>query len=936
VVNRILGLILLVWSIALGLTTEASAQQCVQTGGYPWLPESCLNASDLNKIVTLNAGITPPKNSNNQGALKGTLWLDQSSSPWALRFCKADPCFAAYNSSQWSVWGTVDPATGLISFISTPVNISVRLITSVLADSIQAADGIVIWKNPATVAKSSTLPLCTSSNRGETHVISDGQGNAATYNIQVSAGLGNTIRGSANYTLNQNNQSISVSCDGSSNWAITAAYGESIGGAIYSAGTGLDLVGNQFNLDDTAVTIGTYGSASQVSQFTVDQQGRLIGASNVPISIPASQLTNGFTGTADTPVVLRDFPTINTPTINTATINTATINTPTIGPGGATYTGATSGTQVIRPAATTTGTITWPSGTRDFSISGGANQVVQQTTAGGMFSVGQLSAANLSDGNTGTGAIAHAASPTFTGTITGGLFSTLGAGNRFGNASGDYTAPTRTNTNILFYDGGATNWAGIGTHTDGSVYIATGTSAPSTKLLVDTTGDIHAQVGGYSGPYGNSNFQLDNKGLILGYVNYQAPAGNPLQIYNLYSGAPLATAIGNQSITDYRPNAATSADGFIGGYNIIWFNSPVAFTGFPVANKGNAYILAQITATIATGGSLNQVNDVLTVVGGTCNNLLNTPPQFQVTTVSGGAVTGVAQLPGTGACGTYPGNPVTTTSSRGGVTPPTLNLTVASLPSVLNAAAVYGRIRNQSSGPITNAYAIYADGLQNTGQGGTVTNSYGVYVNPVYTTGASSLPTNDWGLFFGGNHTSGSIGAVSGSDVTVSTSGGGVVKINGNFTVDGSGGLKDTIDEGFVVSTSQLDKTSNVSLSTVPGLSIALTAGKTYTCRTWLSVTSGAAGGFNIGLVGSGGLTATLYRFNTQAWNGSTIAASGTATALNSSNINNAAIYTDIFIQGSIVVNAAGTLNVQAAQNTSNATTSSVFQGSSFYCKRVN
>jgi hypothetical protein len=923
VINRILGLTLLVWAIALGLTTEASAQQCVQTGGYPWLPESCLSASDLNKIVTLNAGTTPPKNSNNQGALKGTLWLDQSSSPWTLRFCKADSCFAVYNSSQWSVWGTVDPATGI--FINTPVN-SVRLITSVFTDFIQAADGIVIWKNPAIVPKSSTLPLCTSSNRGETHVILDGQGNAAAYNIQVIAGLGNTIRGSANYTLNQNNQSISVSCDGLSNWAITAAYGESIGGVIYSAGTGLDLVSNQFNLDDTAVTIGTYGSASQVSQFTVDQQGRLIGASNVPISIPASQLTNGFTGTADTPVVLRDFPIINTPTINT----------PIIGSGGVSYTGATSGSQVIRPAAITAGTITWPSGTRDFSISGGANQVVQQTTAGGIFSVGQLSAANLSDGNSGTGAIAHVANPTFSGTVTGAVFSTLSGGNRFGNASGDYTAPTRTTTNILFYDAGATNWAGIGTHTDGSVYIATGTSAPSTKLLVDTTGDIHAQVGGYSGAYGNSNFQLDSNGLILGYVNYQAPAGNPLQVYNKYAGAPLATAIGSQFITDYRPNADTSADGFIGGYNIIWFNSPVHFTGFPVANKGNAYVFAQITATIATGGSLNQVNDILTTVGGTCNNLLNTPPQFQVTSVSGGAVTGVVQLPGTGACSTYPSNPVTTTSSRGGVTPPTLNLTVASLPTVLNATAVYGRIRNQSSGPITNAYAIYADGSQNTGQGGTITNSYGVYVNPVYTTGASSLPTNDWGLFFGGAHTSGSIGAASGSDVTVSTTGGGVVKINGNFTVDGSGGLKDTIDEGFVVSTSQLDKTSNVSLSTVPGLSIALTAGKTYTCRTWLSVTSGAAGGFNIGLVGSGGLTATLYRFNTQAWNGSTIAASGTATALNSSNINNAAIYTDIFIQGSIVVNAAGTLNVQAAQSASNATTSSVFQGSSFYCKRVN
>ena len=62
------------------------------------------------------------------------------------------------------------------------------------------------------------------------------------------------------------------------------------------AGTGLDGGGNisgpadvTLNLEDTAVTPGTYGDASNVPQFTVDQQGRLTAVSNIPI-------TSGFPG----------------------------------------------------------------------------------------------------------------------------------------------------------------------------------------------------------------------------------------------------------------------------------------------------------------------------------------------------------------------------------------------------------------------------------------------------------------------------------------------------------------------------------------------------------------------------------------------------------------------------------------------------------------
>lgn len=62
-----------------------------------------------------------------------------------------------------------------------------------------------------------------------------------------------------------------------------------------------NIVTNSLRLNDTAVTPNTYGSATQVGQFTVDQQGRLTAASPVTIGITESQITNlGATITLNT------------------------------------------------------------------------------------------------------------------------------------------------------------------------------------------------------------------------------------------------------------------------------------------------------------------------------------------------------------------------------------------------------------------------------------------------------------------------------------------------------------------------------------------------------------------------------------------------------------------------------------------------------------
>jgi hypothetical protein len=68
------------------------------------------------------------------------------------------------------------------------------------------------------------------------------------------------------------------------------------GGPITSTGT--------VSLANTAVTIGTYGSATNVASFTVDQQGRLTSASNVTIAIGNSNLQNSSVVLGNTTLTL--------------------------------------------------------------------------------------------------------------------------------------------------------------------------------------------------------------------------------------------------------------------------------------------------------------------------------------------------------------------------------------------------------------------------------------------------------------------------------------------------------------------------------------------------------------------------------------------------------------------------------------------------------
>ena len=73
--------------------------------------------------------------------------------------------------------------------------------------------------------------------------------------------------------------------------------GSGTNGTVTSVGTGTGLTGGpitttgNISLANTAVVAGSYGSASNVSQVTIDAQGRITSASNVTIAIANSAVS---------------------------------------------------------------------------------------------------------------------------------------------------------------------------------------------------------------------------------------------------------------------------------------------------------------------------------------------------------------------------------------------------------------------------------------------------------------------------------------------------------------------------------------------------------------------------------------------------------------------------------------------------------------------
>ena len=80
--------------------------------------------------------------------------------------------------------------------------------------------------------------------------------------------------------------------EGATNLYFTNARVETAVDGYLDGGTGITYTNGAIDLDDTAVTAGSYGTSSDVASFTVDAQGRITAASEQPISIPSSAVND--------------------------------------------------------------------------------------------------------------------------------------------------------------------------------------------------------------------------------------------------------------------------------------------------------------------------------------------------------------------------------------------------------------------------------------------------------------------------------------------------------------------------------------------------------------------------------------------------------------------------------------------------------------------
>jgi hypothetical protein len=140
---------------------------------------------------------------------------------------------------------------------------------------------------------------------------------------------------------------------------------------------------------------------------------------------------------------------------------------------------------------------------------------------------------------------------------------------------------------------------------------------------------------------------------------------------------------------------------------------------------------------------------------------------------------------------------------------------------------------------------------------------------------------------------------------------------------------------GSEVSTAQVNRVSSTVLTTITGLTAALQAGGKYIFRVHITGVSTVNCGAKFAIGTSDTLTATSFTCTGENYNGTTTNARSTTTTLGAAVGAATAVFGDAFLEGAIVVNAAGTLTVQIAQNVSHADTCSAFVNSDLMLFRV-